>query len=124
MAAIKTAIRENERDLIRGDGRREVLLKCPICHKERATVEPKVPAPCEGCGTIFSVYSSGGMRIVKMKSASEIEYDDIDRSEMPEAEAEEGDGKAPSEGEAKNDLIGAKTVECGESWASEELDGC
>ncbi|MCL5292778.1 MAG: hypothetical protein M1548_09745 [Actinobacteria bacterium] len=60
MSAMKAIMRQHEEDLLNGLG--ESRLVCPICSKERSTVEPKVPTPCESCGTIFSVYSAAGKK--------------------------------------------------------------
>ncbi len=124
MAAIKTAIRENESELIRGDGQRQVLLRCPVCYRERATVEPKVPAPCAECGTIFSVYSSAGMRTVKEKKADEEGVDETMELDATEARTEKAEAGAAGDEEAEEVPIVKGCAASGAGGASEEIDGC
>ncbi|MCL4499786.1 MAG: hypothetical protein M1335_06050 [Chloroflexi bacterium] len=69
MAAMKLIIKEEGSGAIMGgigrhagDASAAPTLTCPICKTERETTEPQIPAPCERCGTIFSIYSAAGKK--------------------------------------------------------------
>ncbi|MHB0975621.1 MAG: hypothetical protein ACYC1U_00320 [Candidatus Aquicultorales bacterium] len=54
MAAMRAVLNGAQKDNPNGD----LTLVCPMCGMERITAEPKTPSPCDGCGTIFSLYSA------------------------------------------------------------------
>lgn len=70
LGAMRTLIKQNEQDLINGESG-EAALVCPKCKTVRTTSDPKIPAPCGSCGTIFSAYSAADKMIEDGPAAGE-----------------------------------------------------